>query len=362
LDTNPATQPTDNAVDFQSVVKRFGNVTAVGELNFSIGKGEFFSLLGPSGCGKTTTLRLIAGFETPSEGKVVIHGQDVSQVPPHQRNVNTVFQSYALFPHLDVFENIAFGLRRKRCSESDIKTRVKESLELVSMSEFERRDVRQLSGGQQQRVALARALVNRPEVLLLDEPMAALDSKLKKKMQIELKSLQKLLGLTFVLVTHDQEEALLLSDRIAVLKDGKVQQVSPPRELYRHPSNQFVAEFIGSANFLPVDVREGTAYFQGAKLTNSRTESDGKFLWMLRPESLAVTDERTEEGPCLAGEIITSVFGGSTMIHTLELQDGTSLTCEQLNSRNLASFATGQKLFLSWRADTGQFIKADEKS
>lgn len=350
----------DNAVDFDGVVKRFGDVTAVGELNFSIGKGEFFSLLGPSGCGKTTTLRLIAGFETPTEGRVVIHGQDVSRVPPNQRNVNTVFQSYALFPHLDVFENIAFGLRRKKCEESDIKTRVIEALELVSMTEFERRDVRQLSGGQQQRVALARALVNRPEVLLLDEPMAALDSKLKKKMQLELKSLQKKLGLTFVLVTHDQEEALLLSDRIAVLNDGNVQQVSPPRELYQHPSNQFVAEFIGSANFLPVEVKDGTAYFQDARLTNSLSQSDGKFLWMLRPESLSVTDERPPEGPSLQGEILSSVFGGATMIHTLALSDGTALTCEQLNSRNIDSYSAGKKLFLSWGADMGQLIKADE--
>ena len=356
-----ATEDTDTAVLFDGVVKSFGEVTAVGELNFFIGRGEFFSLLGPSGCGKTTTLRLIAGFETPTQGHVIINGKDVSQIPPNQRNVNTVFQSYALFPHLDVFENIAFGLRRKKCPENDIQTRVKEALQLVSMSEFERRDVRQLSGGQQQRVALARALVNRPEVLLLDEPMAALDSKLKKKMQLELKSLQKRLGITFVLVTHDQEEALLLSDRIAVLNEGQLQQVSPPRELYQHPANQFVAEFIGSANFLPIEVKSKTAYYQDAPIPTDLADSDGKYLWMVRPESLSVSEEKPEgEGPCLHGEILSSVFGGATMQHTLLLADGTSFTCEQLNSHNRSTYSSGHKLFVSWSPAVGQLIKADE--
>ena len=356
-----AIKDSDNAVNFDGVVKSFGDVTAVGELNFSIGRGEFFSLLGPSGCGKTTTLRLIAGFETPTEGSIVINGKDVSHIPPNQRNVNTVFQSYALFPHLDVFENIAFGLRRKRCEESDIRTRVTEALELVSMSEFERRDVRQLSGGQQQRVALARALVNRPDVLLLDEPMAALDSKLKKKMQLELKSLQKRLGITFVLVTHDQEEALLLSDRIAVLNEGRLQQVSPPRELYQHPANQFVAEFIGSANFLPIEVKDRVAYYQDESIPNKLAHADGKYLWMVRPESLSVTEEKPEgEGPCLQGEVLASVFVGATMMHTLTLSDGTSFTCEQLNSHNRATYTPGHKLFVSWSPAVGQLIKADE--
>lgn len=348
----------DNAVIFDAVVKSFGDVTAVGELNFSIGRGEFFSLLGPSGCGKTTTLRLIAGFETPTQGRIVINEKDVSQVPPNLRNVNTVFQSYALFPHLDVFENIAFGLRRKKCEQSEIESRVKEALELVSMGEFERRDVRRLSGGQQQRVALARALVNRPEVLLLDEPMAALDSKLKKKMQLELKSLQQRLGITFVLVTHDQEEALLLSDRIAVLNDGKLQQVSPPRELYQHPSNQFVAEFIGSANFLPVEIKNGIAYYLDKAIPTTLSTDDGKFVWMIRPESLRVSEGQPDsEGPWLQGEIISSVFGGSTMQHTLILKDGTVLTCEQLNSHQRASFSQGRQLFLSWSPEVGQLIK-----
>ncbi|MBD0343708.1 MAG: ABC transporter ATP-binding protein [Coleofasciculus sp. Co-bin14] len=236
-------------VELRKVFKVFGGETAVRGVELSVRRGEFFSILGPSGCGKTTTLRLIAGFETPSAGEVLIQGQPMNYIPPHRRPVNTVFQSYALFNHLSVKENIAFGLRLKKLKSSEIEERVKQALKQVKMEAFANRFPAQLSGGQQQRVALARALVNRPAVVLLDEPLAALDLKLRKEMQVELSNLQKDLGLTFILVTHDQEEALSLSNRIAVMHAGKIEQVGTPTEIYEHPRTSFVADFIGDTNF-----------------------------------------------------------------------------------------------------------------
>ncbi|MFO7167080.1 MAG: ABC transporter ATP-binding protein [Chloroflexota bacterium] len=243
------------AIELRDIVKRFGDVTAVDHVTVQIRDGEFFALLGPSGCGKTTTLRLIAGFEYPTSGEIRLRGRLIGNTPPYQRNVNTVFQSYALFPHMSVAENVAFGLQMKRVARADIERRVREALELVRLSGYENRRPRQLSGGQQQRVALARALVNQPAVLLLDEPLGALDQKLRKEMQIELKSLQQRVGITFIFVTHDQEEALTMSDRIAVMNAGKVLQVGTPTEIYERPNCRFVADFIGEANFLSGRVR-----------------------------------------------------------------------------------------------------------
>src|SRR6186997_963154 len=244
------------AISLEDVGKRFGDVVAVRETNLDIRDGEFFSMLGPSGCGKTTTLRMIAGFEVPDEGRVVLRGADVTNVPPNQRNVNTVFQHYALFPHMSVVDNVSFGLELKRVPRGERRDRVKQMLQVVQLEGMEKRKPQQLSGGQQQRVALARALVNRPAALLLDEPLGALDVKLRKQMQLELKRIQSELGTTFVYVTHDQDEALSMSDRIAVMNHGRVEQIAGPREIYEHPATAFVADFIGSLNALDFTVDE----------------------------------------------------------------------------------------------------------
>jgi len=244
------------AIELRDVVKTFGEVAAVDHVSLQIRDGEFFSMLGPSGCGKTTTLRLIAGFEFPTNGQILIHGRDMSRIPAHRRPVNTVFQSYALFPHMSVAQNIAFGLEMKRVPKGQIGPRVAEALEQVRLAGFAERRPRQMSGGQQQRVALARALVNQPEVLLLDEPLGALDQKLRKELQLELKALQRRVGITFIFVTHDQEEALTMSDRIAVMSQGKVLQMGTPTEIYERPTCRFVADFIGETNFIDGEVRE----------------------------------------------------------------------------------------------------------
>src|SRR5512139_1559207 len=251
------------AVELRNVVKEFAEpekkgeaFAAVNHVDLQIHDGEFFSLLGPSGCGKTTSLRMIAGFELPTSGEVLIHGKAMGKTPPYQRPVNTVFQSYALFPHMTIFDNVAFGLQMKSVAKADIAPRVKEALAMVRLPGYENRKPKQLSGGQQQRVALARALVNRPEVLLLDEPLGALDVKLRKEMQLELKTLQREVGITFIYVTHDQEEALTMSDRIGVMNKGKLLQVGNPTEIYERPNCRFVADFIGETNFLDGVVQE----------------------------------------------------------------------------------------------------------
>src|SRR5438128_4940237 len=241
------------AIALEGVSKGFGETRAVRDVTLAIGEGEFFSLLGPSGCGKTTTLRMIAGFEVPDEGRVLLHGKDVTSTLPSRRPVNMVFQQYALFPHMSVYDNVAFGLKVKRVPRAEHRDRVHEMLRVVSLEGMDKRRARQLSGGQQQRVALARALVNRPAALLLDEPLGALDVKLRKHMQLELKRIQHDLGTTFVYVTHDQEEALAMSDRIAVMNGGRVEQLGTPREIYEHPASDFVADFVGTVNVLDLD-------------------------------------------------------------------------------------------------------------
>ena len=240
-------------VQLVDLVKRFGDFTAVAGVNLEMPSGEFFSLLGPSGCGKTTSLRMIAGFERPTEGQILLDGVDMAQTPPHKRNVNTVFQNYALFPHLTVEENVAFGLKYQKASKEETRDRVGKALELVQMTQFEKRRPNQLSGGQQQRVALARALILNPKVLLLDEPLGALDAKLRKRLQIELKALQEEVGITFIYVTHDQEEALTMSDRIAVMSQGRVEQVGGPKEIYESPATAYVADFLGVSNLMDAE-------------------------------------------------------------------------------------------------------------
>ena len=245
---------TGGQVQIVDLVKRFPEVTAVDGINLDVAGGEFFSLLGPSGCGKTTTLRLIAGFEQPTEGKILLDGVDVSGIPPHKRNVNTVFQSYALFPFLTVYDNVAFGLRSRKLTKAQIDLQVGQALELVKLGSFARRRPGQLSGGQQQRVALARALVLQPAVLLLDEPLGALDAKLRRSLKVELKALQEEVGITFLYVTHDQEEALTMSDRLAVMRDGKIVQIGTPHEVYEQPADTYVADFLGTSNLMQVEV------------------------------------------------------------------------------------------------------------
>src|SRR3954449_4033648 len=286
-----------SSVELRSVTKRFGDLVAVDDLSLELAGGEFFTLLGPSGCGKTTTLRMIAGFERPTSGEVRIEGEDVAQLPPHQRPTNTVFQSYALFPHLSVKDNVAFGLKRKKVGKTEIKQRVESELERVGLAAEGNRRPSQLSGGMQQRVALARALVNLPKVLLLDEPLGALDLKLRKELQVELKRIQRDVGITFVYVTHDQEEALTMSDRIAVMNRGRVEQVAPPEEVYDRPASTFVAGFIGVSNLMPGVIRktgkDGEVELDsGVKVATDASDfSAGERCHaVVRPEKLAIGD------------------------------------------------------------------------
>ena len=304
---------------------------ALSHLNLYIRKKEFVTLLGPSGCGKTTTLRLIAGFETPSSGQVIFEGKDITHLPPYKRRVNTVFQKYALFPHMNVFENVAFGLRLKKADEKQIRLRVSEMLEMVGLRGFDKRKVDTLSGGQQQRVAIARALANRPEVLLLDEPLGALDLKLRKEMQLELKNMQQQLGITFLYVTHDQEEALSMSDTIVVMKDGLVQQIGTPADIYNEPKNAFVADFIGESNILPgLMLRDELVRFDGrdfACVDKGFGENKAVDV-VVRPEDVKLS---APESGMLRGVVRTVVFKGVHYEMTVETQGFTWLVHSTLS-------------------------------
>jgi spermidine/putrescine transport system ATP-binding protein len=340
------------AVELRNVTKRFPapsgeEVTAVKNVTMQIRDGEFFSMLGPSGCGKTTSLRMIAGFELPTEGEVYLHDTPMGQTPPYKRPVNTVFQSYALFPHMTIGENVAFGLEMKGVTKSDIGPRVKQALEMVRLPGYEKRRPRQLSGGQQQRVALARALVNRPEVLLLDEPLGALDLKLRKEMQLELKKLQREVGITFIYVTHDQEEALTMSDRIAVMSGGVVLQVGQSGDIYEHPNCRFVADFIGETNFLEGTVREQQGRSVEVELPGgltARAESDGaltrgqKITVAIRPEKMHL---RAADGAnTLRGRVEEIVYIGTDTHYAVRLAGDQRIRVREQNtdpaSRSLA--------------------------
>jgi spermidine/putrescine transport system ATP-binding protein len=310
-------------IQLEELTKKFDEHVAVDKISLDMPAGEFFTLLGPSGCGKTTTLRMVAGFERPTSGRILLDGTDVARVPPHQRNVNTVFQSYALFPHLDVSKNVAFGLKYHKLDKQERAKRVGEALELVNLTEFAGRKADQLSGGQQQRVALARALVLRPRVLLLDEPLGALDAKLRKNLQVELKSLQADLGITFVFVTHDQEEALTMSDRIAVMNKGRVEQAASPRAIYEEPDTVFVADFLGVSNLLGAEavgpegagctVRIGDRTF---RCQQGAIDARGEVKVMIRPERIGIEPHSASGEERLPGMVERSVFlGGSHEVH-----------------------------------------------
>ncbi|HEX5188418.1 MAG TPA: ABC transporter ATP-binding protein [Streptosporangiaceae bacterium] len=325
-----------------ALTKHFGSVVAVDDINLEIPAGGFFSLLGPSGCGKTTTLRMIAGFEAATSGQVLLDGQDIAGTPPSKRPVNTVFQSYALFPHLRVFDNVAFGLRRAGVAKADVKRRVGEVLELVQLSSYASRKPGLLSGGQQQRVALARALVLQPAVLLLDEPLGALDAKLRRQLQVELKQLQNQVGITFVYVTHDQEEALTMSDRIAVINQGKVEQAASPQDLYEEPANAFVADFLGVSNLMDATVAGPSAGGNGAEVRLSDNFSvdvrggdvghRGQAKVVIRPERIGVEPAGSPGPNRLPGLLTNVVYHGSSLQLAIQLASGHAVTAVVPNS------------------------------
>ena len=349
-------------VRLDDVSKVFKEIVAVDHVSIEIEQGKFFSLLGPSGCGKTTTLRMIGGFDEPTSGLIYLGDREVSSLPPHKRDVNTVFQSYALFPHLDVFENVAFGLKRRGVAKDELVTRVDEMLQLVDLVGYGKRRTTQLSGGQQQRVALARALVNRPQVLLLDEPLGALDLKLRKHMQLELKRIQKEVGITFIYVTHDQEEAMTMSDRIAVMNEGRIEQLGAPQEVYELPASEFVASFLGESNLLAGDLQSVDGELAKVALAAGSTialpaervpTGDGPIRVGVRPEKLNIQAQdggEPDRGANAVEAIVTiSTYSGVSTTYECRTSDGSSIV---VYVQNLGSSATpvaaGLPVRLTW--------------
>jgi spermidine/putrescine transport system ATP-binding protein len=331
-------------VQLRGLTKRFDDAVAVAGIDATINGGEFFSLLGPSGCGKTTTLRMIAGFERPTAGEILLDGDDVASVPPHHRNVHTVFQNYALFPHLNVFDNIAFGLRRHKVPKDDVRRRVDEALRLVELHGLGARRPRQLSGGQQQRVALARALVLRPSVLLLDEPLGALDAKIRKQLRLELKALQEEVGITFVFVTHDQEEALSMSDRVAVMNAGLIEQIGTPADVYESPATVFVADFLGISNLMDAEamgpagdsctVRIGEFSLRAGC---GETTARGPVKIVARPERVRLLAHGADADNCVPGMVERTVYVGSSLQVIARLATGASVQASVINTGDAAS-------------------------
>lgn len=346
-----------------NVTKRFGDFTAVNNLSLNIYKGEFFSLLGPSGCGKTTLLRMLAGFEQPTTGQILLEGVDVSTVPPYERPVNMMFQSYALFPHMSVEDNVAFGLKQEKVAKAEIQKRVADMLELVQMGRFAKRKPHQLSGGQRQRVALARSLVKKPKMLLLDEPLGALDKKLREQTQFELMNIQDEVGVTFVIVTHDQEEAMTVSSRIAVMASGEIMQVATPAEIYEYPNSRYTAEFIGDVNILEGYIEENSASHTQIAcpqagctvLAGHGVEAaNGSTVWVaLRPEKLHISIEPPADPNvnCLYGEVWDIGYLGNRSIYHVRLNNGQQITVTQANQTRLVDrgIAWEDKVYLSWQ-------------
>ena len=359
-------------IEIDHVTKRFDDYVAVADAHFSIGAGEFFSMLGPSGCGKTTTLRMIAGFENPTEGAIRLEGVDVSRVAPHKRHVNTVFQHYALFPHMTVWDNVAYGPRSQKKDRTAVSKSVDEMLEVVRLTEFAQRKPAQLSGGQQQRVALARALVNYPSALLLDEPLGALDLKLRHVMQFELKRIQREVGITFVYVTHDQEEALTMSDRIAVMNAGHVEQIGTPTEIYDRPASVFVAGFIGQANlwrghqtgranrdYVEVDVLGTTLK---ARPGDSAIEPGGQATVMVRPERVRVSMEQQADSSDVAvrATVVDLTFQGPVLRLSLVAADGSAILAHVGAEQDLPLLRPGDEVFAGWSPDASLVLPAGD--
>ncbi|KQQ58924.1 ABC transporter ATP-binding protein [Rhizobium sp. Leaf311] len=365
--TDPASVP---FIRFENVTKRFGDFVAVDNLTLDIYEREFFSLLGPSGCGKTTLMRMLAGFEEPTQGRILLQGKDISGVPPYKRPTNMMFQSYALFPHMTVEKNIAFGLEQDNISKADIRTRVEEMLRLVKLTEFAKRKPSQLSGGQRQRVALARSLAKRPKVLLLDEPLGALDKKLREETQFELMDLQQTLGLTFLIVTHDQEEAMTVSDRIAVMDKGIIVQVATPAEIYEAPNSRYVADFIGDINIFEAEIKEKTA--GAGKPETVMLDCEGlpvaveqdcaaavgsKVAFAIRPEKVRISlDPPAEQSINVGhGEVWDIGYLGDFSVFIVKLDDGRVMRAAQANVSRLVDrpITFGDMVWLSWKADSG---------
>lgn len=348
-------------VELQDVNKKYGNNHVVRDLNLSVDEGEFLTLLGSSGCGKTTTLRMIAGFEEPTTGTIKVEGESIEEKEPFERNVNTVFQSYALFPHMTIFDNIAYGLKMKKVPKDEIKQRVLEIMDLVQLGGFEKRYPSQLSGGQKQRVAIARALINRPKVLLLDEPLGALDLKLRKQMQLELKRLQKKLNITFIYVTHDQEEALTMSDRIAVMHDGVIDQLAPPTEIYEHPATKFVATFIGETNTYDgciTSIKDGiaTMTLENGAVTVACPDDFSLLEYAtisVRPEKMNFST-RPVEGFGLVAQVKDYVYVGSVLKAIVSLPNGNELKIERLAGQELPPI--GSRCYPFWKPEDAVLI------
>jgi spermidine/putrescine transport system ATP-binding protein len=348
---------------------------AVDHIDLEVRDGEFFSLLGPSGCGKTTTLRMIGGFEQPTEGTIELQGEDVTWLPAYKRNVNTVFQNYALFPHLTIYENVAFGLRRRKIQDADVRKRVTEMLELVELPGYERRKPSQISGGQAQRVALARALVNKPAVLLLDEPLGALDLKLRKQMQVELKRIQQEVGITFIYVTHDQEEAMTMSDRIAVMNKGHYEQLGDPEALYERPKTRFVAGFLGVSNLLPATPNGSSNGYAGYKLADGTSvriprdiaDEHGDVSIGVRPEKIRLSELDADVPPAmnrLTGVIRDASYIGVSTQYIVALAGGHDVTVYEQNVERATKaelWRAGENVQLAWLPEHS-FVVADDKS
>jgi spermidine/putrescine transport system ATP-binding protein len=354
------------------VTKKFGDMVAVDAINLEVRDGEFFSLLGPSGCGKTTTLRMVGGFEQPTSGLIELQGQDVTWLPPFKRNVNTVFQNYALFPHLTIYENVAFGLRRKGVRNDEIRSRVSEMLRLVELPGYEARKPTQISGGQAQRVALARALINRPAVLLLDEPLGALDLKLRKQMQVELKRIQQEVGITFIYVTHDQEEAMTMSDRIAVMNHGHYEQLGEPESLYERPTTRFVAGFLGVSNLLPARIAGGDDGYAAARLADDSTvrvprglvDGHERVAIGVRPEKIRL-HEANAAVPSghnrLTGVVKDASYLGVSTQYQVESRGGTLAVYEQNVERATRAelWSRGDEVQMTWSPDHSFVVPMD---